>query len=52
LAKMVAPLFDLGPLEPVVVAVAVAVAVALAVAGAKVEALASKARHAVGKVGA
>jgi hypothetical protein len=50
LAKMVAPLFDSGPLEPVVVAVAVAVA--LAVARAKVEAFASKARHAVGKVGA
>lgn len=50
LTKMVAPLVDFGPLELAVVAVAVAVA--LAVAGAKVEALASKARHAVGKVGA
>ena len=50
LTKMVAPHVDFGPLEPVVVAVAVAVA--LAVAGAKVEALVSKARHAVGKAGA
>lgn len=50
LTKMVAPLLNFGPLEPVVVAVAVAVA--LAVAGAKVEALVSKARHAVGKAGA
>jgi hypothetical protein len=49
LIKMVAPL-DFGPLEPSVVAVAVAVD--LAVAGAKVEALVSKARQAVGKVGA
>jgi hypothetical protein len=56
LNTMVAPLFDFRPLEPVVVAVAVAVvvavAVALAVAGAKVEALLSKARHAVDKAGA
>lgn len=49
LTKVVAPL-DFGPFEPIVDAVAVAVA--LAVAGAKVEALVSKARHAVGNVGA
>src|SRR4051812_11979196 len=56
LTKMVAPLVNFRPLGPVVVAVAVAVALAVAVAsavaGAKVEALVSKARHAVGKAGA
>jgi hypothetical protein len=55
LTKMVDPL-DFDPLEPIVVAVAVAVVLAvvvvLAVAGAKVEAFVSKARQAVGKVGA